>query len=300
LKKITIGICSYDEEKNIGTLLNSLLREQGLGKDYEIIIVHSGCKDSTLETIKYFCNKDARIKLIIEKTRNGKISALNKILKLCQGDILIHISADILPMKNALKILLNHFNDPNVGAVSCHQIPLNGNGFVDKIIKVIWNLHSETQSYYSRKGIAHLGGDMFAIRKEICNQIPEDIVNDDAYMGILCKHKGFKVLFEKKALSYFYGPDNLRDLIIQRRRIVYGHLKVKKVTNEAPKVLEMCPLIDKIVIISHFIRKNIKLMPYFIIACFLELFINILARLDILKNKNPHKVWKIALSTKKN
>ena len=55
-----------------------------------------------------------------------------------------------------------------------------------KISKVIWSLHNETQRYYHIKGKAqHLGGVLFAIRRGICDKIPEDIVNDDAYMGCL-------------------------------------------------------------------------------------------------------------------
>jgi len=297
---ISIGICAYNEEKNIEALLGNLLTEQDLPHSSEIIVICSGCTDRTPKIVEEFTRKDERVKLILEQERRGKAPALNRILNLYRGKTLVHLDADHIPKPDAINMLLKHFDDPKVGAVSGHQIPIQVNNFMGKISSVVWGLHSETQRYYHLKGQAqHLGGVLFAIKRGICDRIPEDIVNDDAYMGVVCRMKNYKVSFEEKAVALFRGPETISDYINQRRRVIYGHLKVKKETKIAPLVLEASPSSVKIAIILRWFKKNWNMIHYLLAASFLEIAVNILARIDFKKGKNIHKIWKIATTTKR-
>ena len=297
--KVSIGICAYNEEANIGALLDNLLTKQDLPQNSEIIVVCSGCTDSTPEIVRKSCEKDRRVKLIVEPTRNGKAPALNKLLRSYYGDVFIHLDADHIPSNGALQLLLTHFNDPTVGAVSGCQTPLGECGFMDKVNRIIWSLHNETQKYCNHCGIAqHLGGVLFAIRMGICDHLPEDIVNDDAYMGVVCRRRGYQVHFEEEARAFFRAPRTPSEILTQRRRVVYGHLKVRRETGINPTVLEMLPLKRKLAVIHHWMRENWRLVPYFTAVCFIELIVNILARWDMRKKENPHKIWKVATTTK--
>ena len=297
---VSVGICAYNEGKNIGRLIESLLNQPvGNHELTEIMVVASGCTDETVPVVQTWCNKNRKVKLIVEPSRNGKVAAINKLLRTIKGDVLVHVSADLFLSQDVLQPLLHHFNDPSVGGVSGRQIPLNEGKFMDKINSVIWGLHNETQRYYNHLGgIGHLGGDLFAIRRGICDHVPEDIVNDDAFMGVECKRTGYGIHFEEKVKVFFQGPRNILDLLAQRRRIVYGHLKVKRATGIYPSVLEMSPLKDKFMILRRWMQKNRRFFLHFIAACLLELYANILAMWDMLKKDNPHKIWKVATTTK--
>ncbi|MEM1563187.1 MAG: glycosyltransferase [Candidatus Bathyarchaeia archaeon] len=297
---VSIGICAYNEEENIGALLENLLTKQSLPYNSEIIVICSGCTDETPNIVEKFARKDERVKLILENERRGKAPALNRILSLYRGKIFVHLDADHLPEPGAINLLLKHFHDPKVGAVSGCQIPVKVNSFMGQVNAVIWGLHNETQRYYHQKGKAqHLGGVLFAIRRGICDRVPEDIVNDDAYMGVVCQQKNYRIIFEEKAIAFFRGPETITDYINQRRRVIYGHLRVKRETKLSPMILEASPLSDKIAIFSRWFRRNWRALPYFMAACFLEAIVNIMARIDLKKGKPLHKVWKIAATTKK-
>ena len=134
LTQISIGICAYNEEKIIASLLDNLLNKQNLPQDTEIIVVCSGCTDSTPEIVTRFSERDERIKLIVEPIRRGKAPALNKILKAYTGDIFVHVDADHFMSLGAIQILLNRLSNPTnptIGAVSGCQIPFGGENFMD-------------------------------------------------------------------------------------------------------------------------------------------------------------------------
>jgi glycosyltransferase involved in cell wall biosynthesis len=69
---VSVGICAYNEEENIGALLENLLTQQSLPHNSEIIVVCSGCTDETPSIVEKFARKDKRVKLILEEERRGK------------------------------------------------------------------------------------------------------------------------------------------------------------------------------------------------------------------------------------
>jgi len=97
---VTIGIPAYNEEGNIGYLLESLLIQKGgLFNITEIIVVCDGCTDQTELIVKKYQKKFPFIMLVNRKIRKGKANALNYIYSHCKGDFLFQPDADIV-LKN--------------------------------------------------------------------------------------------------------------------------------------------------------------------------------------------------------
>lgn len=88
---VSIIVPAYNVEKYIAVCLNSLVN-QSL-KSIEIIVIDDGSVDRTQEIIQEFANKDARIKLIIQKN-SGPSAARNKGLKIAQGEYISFVDAD--------------------------------------------------------------------------------------------------------------------------------------------------------------------------------------------------------------
>jgi biofilm PGA synthesis N-glycosyltransferase PgaC len=77
----SVCVTAYNEEENIGALLEALL-DQHLheAEITEIIVVASACTDNTVPIIQEYMAKDARIKLIEQERREGKTAAINLFL----------------------------------------------------------------------------------------------------------------------------------------------------------------------------------------------------------------------------
>src|SRR3989344_4430067 len=96
-KTVSIGIPVYNEEKNIGKLLGLLTRTKFQFDLKEILVICSGCTDKSVDIVKNYAQRNHKIRLLIETKRNGKYTAVNKILKHSKGDFIIFVNGDTLP-----------------------------------------------------------------------------------------------------------------------------------------------------------------------------------------------------------
>jgi len=138
------------------------------------------------------------------------------------------------------------------------------------------------------------------MRKGIVSEIPLNVVNDDAYISIKAFSNNLIVRYCEDAVVYIKAPSSIADFIRQRRRVVYGHHRVKQVTEYRPQVLEGLLLKSPgkfINILKGEIRERPRDIPRLFLAISIEAVVNFLAVMDIVL-KREHTVWKIAESTK--
>lgn len=228
--KFSVGICAYNEEKNIGRLLKNILSHKSKHQLVKIIVVSSGSTDRTDAIIKSLQQKNNKIKLIIEAKRKGKWSAVNKILFENKSKFLVMTDADCLLADKAIDFLLAGFSR-GIGVVGGKTIPVNkGNGFWSYGARLRYQLfHFGALIGSDRGDHCHLSGYLYAIRKGLVNSIPP-LICDDLYIGVQVKKKGFRIIYQPNAQVYIKHPTNLRDFIHQRVNIRLGHLQIKKMT----------------------------------------------------------------------
>lgn len=110
---ISIIIPVYNVEKYVEKCLNSIINQSF--KDWEMIIVNDGSKDSSLEICNKICKNDGRI-FVISQANKGLPGARNTGIKKASGKYLYFIDSDDYLPEGALKyfydcIELNHYPD---------------------------------------------------------------------------------------------------------------------------------------------------------------------------------------------
>ncbi len=303
MTKISIGICAYNEQQNIANLLKNLLTEQDLKEDSEILVVCSGCTDSTPQVVKRFAEKDKRIRLIIEEERLGKSSAINKILEKHKGEYVFLIPADVIPAKSTISFMVRRISeDSDIGVLGGSPIPINSEeGFSGYMSHLMWRIHNRTLKYLDDLNLGnHASGEFMVVRHGVVEKIPIDVVNDDAYIAVEASMNGNKVKYCDEAKVYIKAPANISDYIRQRRRVVYGHFRVKQYTNDYPKTAENMMLKDptkSIKVLKEEIKERPRDCIKLAVVIFIEALVNTLAIIDLALNKN-HIVWSVSKSTK--
>jgi len=303
---VSIGICAYNEVTNIGNLLDSLLSQPFFHHQelIEIIVVCSGCTDGTDDIVREFHEKDSRVRLLFQRSRQGKAMAQNIILREAKGDVIVFLSADTYPAKGSIAVLVNTIGGKVAGADSRVLLLNEPYGLANFISRFTWKLHNCTMMYENERGrLAHLAGDMFAIRRGIVDEIPPYVINDDAYMGMVVRSKGYRILYVHQSVCYIWGPCTIRDYIDQRRRVLFGHRQLKQVLGKPPTVLKTLLFHRPYDAIRIFLGKvrtlNLRDLAKIPVVIILEMMASLLAIWDDRKKRvERHILWDRIGSTK--
>jgi len=287
--KCSIGVFAYNEEKNIGKLLEAILNQKtNKVEAEEIFVVASGCTDQTVSIAKEFEKKDARVKVLVQEIREGKYSAINLFLRAAKNDILVMESGDTIPEKDTIEKLVNVFEDPKVGIAGTRPIPINDpKTFLGFTTHLLWDLHHQISLKNPK------AGEMVAFRK-VFYQIPPTAVDEACIEGII-KNRGYKIVYVPEALVYNKGPESISDFLKQRRRIHCGHFYLKKTAGY--EVSTMNPWMTFILVLKN-IKFNFRSIIFTIGAILLEAWGKALGWWDYKIKRKTHFVWDMAKTTR--
>jgi len=302
----TIVVPAYNEEKNIGILLNDLLKQKFCEKNILIkeILIISCSNDKTDEVVERISERNHLVKLIREIRREGKAQAINLAMKLIKkSDIVVMVSADTRVPPYTINNLIRPFLiDEKIGLTTGSALIYSASH--DKKINFInvflWILLNEVNNYYSLRGmLAHSLGELYAYRKDLFEPIPENIVNEDEYIAFSIKRKGYKVMYVDDAKVIFRAPSTLRELLLQRARINYGHWVAVRSYSIRPTIflrLAFTRPKDALKIFVYNLRKfPLSDWHYALFLIFLELISHFL---QFINPRRFSKPWDQIISTK--
>jgi poly-beta-1,6-N-acetyl-D-glucosamine synthase len=285
-----IGIMAYNEEANIGQLLNALLLQKTETVDIaEIIVVASGCKDRTEDIVKEFMTRDARIRLLRQPKREGKASAVNLLMKNTVHEVVVLQSADTLPIPQTIEALVAPFADPQVGMVGGRPVPTNSPAtLMGYGVHLLWDLHHQISLQHPKMG------ELIAFRN-IFRQIPFDSAVDEASIEPLIIGQGMRLLYAAEAIVRNKGPETARDFLKQRRRIYAGHVYVKDMLGYKVSTMNGSR-------IAWLLLKNIRFEWRFFVwvpaIVALEVFARLWGAYDYIIWRRKPFAWSIAETTK--
>jgi cellulose synthase/poly-beta-1,6-N-acetylglucosamine synthase-like glycosyltransferase len=282
---------AYNEEANIGQLLDSLLKQkEKVAQIKEIWVIASGCTDKTVDIVKKYQKKSSRVKLLEQKKREGKASAINLWLKYIKTDICVMESADTMPRLNTIDEMIKPFRNELVGMTGGHPIPVNSSdSFMGFAVNKLWELHH----YIALK--TPKCGEIIAFRK-IFKRIPPLSSADEANVEPLIIGQAYTIAYCPNAIIKNRGPETVREYLKRRRSTAAGHLAIQK--NQGYRVSTMSGLKILGIHLRHmkFDKKHLFWMPAIM---FIEAYGRFLGYWDFRFRKRSHAIWDIAQSTKK-
>jgi cellulose synthase/poly-beta-1,6-N-acetylglucosamine synthase-like glycosyltransferase len=219
----SVGVMAYNEEQNIGRLLETLLGQELTDVEIrQIVVVSSGSTDATDEIVRQWEKKDGRITLIRQEKREGKASAINLFLSVADADVIVLESGDTLPASDCVEQLLAPFADRNVGMTGARPVPIDDpNSFMGHVVHMLWRLHHKLALRSPKLG------EMVAFRSFV-REIPRESAVDEASIEAIVVEKGLALRYVPDALVHNKGASNVRDFLKQRRRIYAGHIWLSK------------------------------------------------------------------------
>ena len=127
--KISVVTPTYNREKLLKNLYNSLIENSKYDVEIEWDIMDDGSTDNTKELIQNYINEGKiEIKYFYQKNQ-GKMKALNKLIPEAQGDLIIECDSDDYFTSNAFEIIKREYEkntDKNIYALCFLKIEPNG------------------------------------------------------------------------------------------------------------------------------------------------------------------------------
>jgi cellulose synthase/poly-beta-1,6-N-acetylglucosamine synthase-like glycosyltransferase len=261
---ISVLIAAYNEE---GGLRKKI--DQTLALDYptdriEIIVLSDCSTDRTDEIVKSF--NDSRVRLFRAPIRKGKTNAQNLGVEIAKGEVLVFSDATTVYHPLALQFLTTNYVDPKVGAVSgrYQYFDPEGKSPTGSGMIAFWNYENFIKTIQSRiRTISGCCGCIYSVRREAYTSLQPDIISD--LVQPLCViQKGYRVVFENRALAYEETTKSSKEEFSMRVRVVTrgirGVLSVRDLLNPAKHGWVSFQLL------SHKVLR--WLVPFFLIMLF--------------------------------
>ena len=224
LPPITLLVAAYNEEEYVNAKIQNCRELDYPAERITILWVTDGSDDRTNELLEQYPD----IKVSYQPERRGKTAALNRGIGFVEDSLVLFSDANSILNKGALKEIVTKFSDPKVGCVSGEKrveaeeddaISSKGEG-------AYWRYESALKELDSRLySVVGAAGEVFAIRTELYEQLPEDTLLDDFMLSMLITKKGYKNVYCPEAYAAEGGSLNMEEEGKRKVRITAGGLQ---------------------------------------------------------------------------
>jgi biofilm PGA synthesis N-glycosyltransferase PgaC len=286
----SVGIMAHNEEGNIANAIEAVLAQTPtFGELVELIVVASGCTDRTTDIVTSLACEDPRIRLVVQKDRAGKASAINLFIEAARAPILILVNGDNIVTPGTIDALVGQFQDQAVGMVGGQPIPVNDDDtFLGYAVHLLWRLHDRIARESPKLG------EIVAFRN-VVPHIPTDTAVDELSLQAIVTELGFRLVYEPSAVVYNRGPTTTADFLRQRRRIFAGHLRIAKNQGYSASTMSVTRVGRAF---FQYESENIARAPLWAAGTVaLETAARALGYYDFLRRR-PHHIWTTVTTTK--
>ncbi len=213
---VTVVVPTYNREKLLRNLLDSLFRQSYPANKFEIIVVDDGSKDGTREMVETYRKGANRNLKYFYQQNKGPAGARNTGIRNSSGSLIIFIDDDCVASGNWLQEMVKGYDNPGIAGVG---------GLIKAIVTK--SIISEYCSYIGvmekpiMQGdiVKYLVGANSSFRKEyldIAGWFNEAIPlgGEDLDISFRLKQAGYSLKFNPEAVIYHLHKQTLRELLM--------------------------------------------------------------------------------------
>lgn len=231
LPSVTVIVAVYNEERLIEGKLKNLFDLDYPASLLEIIVSSDGSTDQTEAKVSRWQERHPNgppLLLLTAPAHVGKAAALNRAIAHARGEIVVFTDARQLLDRNAVAMLASNFADAQVGSVSGELILMDrpggegptGMGLYWRYEKWLRKMESEVDSMLGATGA------IYAIRKALYDPIPSETILDDVLIPMQVIFKGYRAVFEPKALAYDFIAKGTGNEFVRKVRTLSGNYQL--------------------------------------------------------------------------
>lgn len=220
----TIVIAAYNEAGFIEEKIRNTLELDYPPDKLQVVIVTDGSTDNTPDIVRQY----SEVKLLHQPERRGKIAAVHRTMKEVNTPVVIFTDANTYLNPEAIRNIVYHYRNPRVGGVAGEKrIHVEekdsasgaGEGFYWKYESALKTWDAEL---YSVVGAA---GELFSVRTELYEDIPQDTIIEDFYLTLRIAQKGYRIAYEPNAYALEGPSASIKEELKRKIRIASGGIQ---------------------------------------------------------------------------
>lgn len=216
---VSLIIPAYNEAKNVGDTIKSILKQDYPKNKYEILVIDDGSSDKTYQEVKKIKDKSLRV---FKRVHGGKAKALNFGIKKAKGELIATVDADSSLDENALKNCVELFDDNNVGAVTSKILPKERSNLLGKLQYIEFLIISVLRRLQEKVDVIPVTpGPLSLFRKDILEEIgyfDEKNLTEDIEMAWRLHLHNYKIKMSLESKVYSRYPNTMSLWWKQRTR----------------------------------------------------------------------------------
>ncbi|MFZ3334304.1 MAG: glycosyltransferase family 2 protein [Candidatus Acidiferrales bacterium] len=258
---VTFIVPAYNEEACLSDKIENLRQMDYPKEKLQIVFISDGSTDRTNQILSAL--PDENVQVVILPQRMGKPSALNRGVTWARHEILVFSDSSTLFAPDAVRNLVRHFSDAQIGAV-CGSVKLEGNLESQQTEGTYWKFESVLRLMESRLGaILNASGAIYALRRNCYRPLePGDLI-DDFLIPLNARQAGYRVLEDPEVVAIEFSSGSVKAEFTRRVRLAVGSFRA----------LEKVRLADlrgftAIAFVSHKLLRWV--LPFLLIALFVS------------------------------
>ncbi|WP_246853495.1 glycosyltransferase family 2 protein [Rufibacter aurantiacus] len=217
--EVTLVVPAYNEAFILEDKIENCLALSYPEDRLKIVFITDGSTDHTAEVLAAY----PQIVHLHSPVRGGKAMAENRAMQYVDTPFVIFTDCNSFLNKEAVRELVKHYQNPEVGAVSgekkvmaLESAPGAGEGLYWKYESFLKRCDSDI---YSLMGAA---GELVSFRSSLFEPLEEDTILDDFVQSLRIVEKGFKVVYEPLAFASETPSTSIHEEMKRKVRICAG------------------------------------------------------------------------------
>jgi len=200
LPRVTVIIPAYNEECWIRRKIENTLALDYPRNRLEILVASDGSTDATVAITGEFQSQGAEVRHFPE--RKGKTALLNRVVPQARGEIVLLTDANALLAADALRLLVEHFQDQQVACATGLRLCSPTPSFATEGEGLYWRYESWIKQSESRlHSCLGAQGQILALRRAAFPPIPA--IGDDFFIPMkIIIATGARVVLEPRAKAW--------------------------------------------------------------------------------------------------
>lgn len=219
--EVCLFVTAYNEKDFVQQkVLNSFQLDYPKEK-IQYVWITDGSDDGTPDLLREY----KQLEVYHEPTRRGKMHAMNRGMQFVKAPVVIFSDTNTRLNSKAIREIVACFSNPEVGCVAGEKRIVEKEADVAAAAGegLYWRFESWVKKMDAELNSA-VGavGELFAIRRELFEEVETDTVLDDFIISLRIAQKGYKIAYTPKAYAEETASLNVKEELKRKIRIAAG------------------------------------------------------------------------------